>query len=110
MESSLTFAGLVNDTLVSTGQSNIKGLYLLWNMVDKREKTDLYDIYEKIAGEMGLTILKNFIPDSKRFRKEGPEDGDKALFRSTLFPPTNCCAVAATSMPLWKKSYSFGKS
>ncbi|SEF96085.1 ParA family protein [Parabacteroides chinchillae] len=87
MESSLTFAGLVNDTLVSTGQSNIKGLYLLWNMVDKREKTDLYDIYEKIAGEMGLTILKNFIPDSKRFRKEGPEDGDKALFRSTLFPP-----------------------
>ena len=87
MTSSLAFAGLVNDTLVSTGQSNIKGLYLLWNMVDGREKTDLYEVYEKVAGEMGLNILKNYLPDSKRFRKEGSEEGGKALFRSTLLPP-----------------------
>lgn len=87
MTSSLTFAGLVNDTLVSTGQSNIKGLYLLWNMVDGREKTDLYEVYEKVAGEMGLGILKNRLPDSKRFRKEGAEEGGRSLFRSTLLPP-----------------------
>lgn len=87
MTSSLTFAGLVNDTLVSTGKSNIKGLYLLWNMVDGREKTDLYDVYEKVAGEMGLNILRNNLPDSKRFRKEGSEEGGRAPFRSTLLPP-----------------------
>lgn len=85
MESSLQFASMVNDHLISSGKSNIKGLYLLWNMVDGREKTDLYRIYETVAAEMGLPILKTALPDSKRFRKEVAED--KALFRSTLFPP-----------------------
>ena len=55
--------------------------------MDGREKTDLYEVYEKVAGEMGLNILKNYLPDSKRFRKEGSEEGGKALFRSTLLPP-----------------------
>lgn len=41
MESSLKYAGILNDTLVTTGKSNIKGIRLLWNMVDRREKTDL---------------------------------------------------------------------
>jgi cellulose biosynthesis protein BcsQ len=87
MESSLQFASIVNDHLISTGKSNIKGLYFLWNLVDKREKTDLYQIYEQVAGELGIPILKTVLPDSKRFRREIIGDGDKALFRSTLFPP-----------------------
>ena len=87
MESSLQFASIVNDHLISSGKSNIKGLYLLWNMVDGREKTDLYRIYETVAAEMGISILKTVLPDSKRFRKEAMEDESKALFRSTLFPP-----------------------
>lgn len=92
MESSLKFAGIVNDTLVSTGQSNIKGLYLLWNMVDGREKTNLYKVYEIIAGEMGIQVMKTFLPDSKRFRKEGSVDEDKVLFRSTILPPDRILA------------------
>lgn len=87
MESSLQFASIVNDHLISSGKSNIKGLYLLWNMVDGREKTDLYHIYEKVAAEMGVSVLKTVLPDSKRFRREASEEGSKALFRSTLFPP-----------------------
>lgn len=87
MESSLQFAVIVNDHLISTGKSNIKGFHLLWNMVDGREKTDLYRMYEKVAGELGIPILKTFLPDSKRFRREVAEDGVKAMFRSTLFPP-----------------------
>ena len=78
---------MVNDHLISSGKANIKGLYLLWNMVDGREKTDLYRIYEKVAAEMGVPILKTILPDSKRFRREAMEEGNKAVFRSTLFPP-----------------------
>ncbi len=85
MESSVKFASVVNEHLVSTGKSNIKGLYLLWNMVDGREKTELYEIYEKVCAELGLTVMKTYLPDSKRFRKETAADR-KAVFRSTLFP------------------------
>lgn len=77
----------MNDTLLSTGRSNIKGLYLLWNMVDGREKTDLYDRYEKVAGELGLNVMRTFLPDSKRFRRESAEDGERSVFRSTAMPP-----------------------
>ena len=87
MESSLKFATTLNDTMISTGQSNIKGLYLLWNMVDGREKTDLYEIYERIADELGLKVMDTYLPDSKRFRKEGSETHGKAIFRSTMLPP-----------------------
>lgn len=85
MESSLTFASTINDKLISTNRSKIKGIYLLWNFVDGREKTNLYEIYENIIAELGLPILKTSIPDSKRFRK-GLEADHKAIFKSTLFP------------------------
>ena len=85
LESTLRFASVINDNLVSVGKSNIKGLYLIWNMVDGREKNELYEVYETIIGELGLQILKTFIPDSKRFRRELTAS-HKPLFRSTLFP------------------------
>ena len=85
MESTLRFVVVLNDTLVTTGKSHIKGIHLLWNMVDGREKSELYDVYENVIKELGLSVLKTFLPDSKRFRKE-QSIGHKALFRSTLFP------------------------
>ena len=74
MESTLRFASRLNDTLIATGKTNIKGLYLLWNMV-----------YEQVIGELGLKVLNTFLPDSKRFRRELTGE-HRALFRSTLFP------------------------
>ena len=85
MESTLRFASRLNDTLIATGKTNIKGLYLLWNMVDGREKSELYKVYEQVIGELGLKVLKTFLPDSKRFRRELTGE-HRALFRSTLFP------------------------
>lgn len=85
MESTLRFASRLNDTLIATGKTNIKGLYLLWNMVDGREKSELYTVYEEVIGELGLKVLNTFLPDSKRFRRELTGE-HKALFRSTLFP------------------------
>lgn len=85
LESTLRFASRLNDNIITTGKSKIKGLHLIWNMVDGREKTELYEVYEQIISELHLPILKTFLPDSKRFRRELPASG-KALFRSTLFP------------------------
>lgn len=38
MESSIKFATVINEQMISTGKSGIKGIYLVWNMVDGREK------------------------------------------------------------------------
>ena len=63
----------------------LKDLCLFWNKVDGREKTDLYQIFEKAINELELPLMKTFIPDTKRYNKE--LSGDKrAVFRSTLFP------------------------
>ncbi len=85
MTSSMQFATVINEHMISTGKTNIKGLYMLWNMVDGREKTEIYSAYEKICAELALPILKTYLPDSKRFRKEAASER-KAVFRSTLFP------------------------
>jgi cellulose biosynthesis protein BcsQ len=39
LESTLLYATLINDNLISVGKGRIKALYLFWNMVDGREKT-----------------------------------------------------------------------
>ena len=85
MTSSMQFATVINEHMISTGKTSIKGLYMLWNMVDGREKTEIYSAYEKICAELALPILKTYLPDSKRFRKEAATER-KAVFRSTLFP------------------------
>jgi hypothetical protein len=85
MESSIRFATVIHEHLMSTGKTNIKGLYLLWNMVDGREKSELYEMYEKVCAQMALPVMKTFLPDSKRFRKEAATER-KQVFRSTIFP------------------------
>ena len=85
MESSIKFATVINEQMVVTGKSAIKGIYLIWNMVDGREKTELYEAYEKVCAEFALPILSTRLPDSKRFRKEMASER-KAVFRSTTFP------------------------
>jgi hypothetical protein len=55
-------------------------------MVDGREKTKLYEVYESAIGELGLTIMKTILPNSVRFRKEMSVEHE-TVFRSTVFPP-----------------------
>ena len=85
LESTLQYVITVNDTLVTPGKSKIKGIHLLWNLVDGREKTELYEVYEDVIDKLGFPLFKTFLPDSKRFRRE-QSINHKALFRSTLFP------------------------
>jgi len=85
LESTLQFATTFNDNLITTGKTNIKTMSLIWNMVDGRERTELYHAYDSAIAELGLQVMQTVIPDSKRFRKEMSGER-KAIFRSTLFP------------------------
>lgn len=85
LESTLDYLISVRDNIVNPGKSNIKGIYLFWNMVDGREKSELYEVYENVIRDLEFPLLRTFIPDSKRFRRE-QSVSYKALFRSTLFP------------------------
>jgi len=85
LESTLQYTITVNDSLITTGKGKIKEIHLLWNLVDGREKTELYEVYEEVIDKLGFSLLNTFLPDSKRFRKE-QSISHKALFRSTLFP------------------------
>lgn len=85
LESTLNFATTINDRLIATHQANIKGLYLFWNMVDRRERNRLFEIYEKGINQLGLQCLHTMIPMRSNFNKDLAVNGP--IYRSTLFPP-----------------------
>lgn len=86
LESTLNYLLVIKEHIMKSERSKINKLYLLWNLVDGREKTELYEIYEKVIADLQFDLFKTFLPDTKRFRREMPTN-QKALFRSTLFPP-----------------------
>lgn len=86
MESTLDYLITVRENIVASGKSNIKSMYLLWNLVDGREKSELYEVYEGVIRELEFPLLKTFLPNSVRFRREQNID-HKPLFLSTIFPP-----------------------
>ena len=86
LQSSLAFALKIQEWL-TTGRTSVKQMYMLWNLVDAREKTDLYDQYEAVFEEYGLQTMKTKIPDTKKYRREGSKTLNRAEFRSTLVPP-----------------------
>lgn len=86
VESTLSFTQALTDIIMKSGVSTIKGIHLFWNQVDRREKSDLYDMYGKFILDMGFSLMKTYVTDSKRFRKES-EAMEKTPFRSSLLPP-----------------------
>lgn len=85
LESTLAFAKVVKELIVDDTETPCKGIYLFWNMLDGREKTNLYSDYEKIITSLGMPILKTSVPNTTKYKKEGTENGS-TLFRSTIFP------------------------
>lgn len=96
LESSLNFAKAISEMIKEIPK---KKIYLFWNMVDKREKTELYDVYSKGITKLGLTLLETRVPDTKRYRKELLRSGQRP-FRSTLFPPDKQMAKGSYIMEL----------
>jgi cellulose biosynthesis protein BcsQ len=85
LESTLQYASMLNDHIISMNKGNLKSLYLFWNMVDGREKSPLYGVYEGVIAEMGFAVMQTSLPNSIRFRKEMSVERN-TIFRSTLFP------------------------
>lgn len=83
LESALNYALTLKTHML--GKCSIKGIWLMWNMVDGREKTELYGVYEQVIAELGLDLLETFVPNSLRFRREQSEN-HRTVFRSTIFP------------------------
>lgn len=86
VESTLSFTQALTDIIMKNGGSTIKGIHLFWNQVDRREKSELYDLYGKFIADLGFSLMKIYVTDSKRFRKER-EAMEKTPFRSSLLPP-----------------------
>lgn len=86
LESTLAFLDVLKRMMMGKETSRLKGLYLFWNLMDKREKSELYRKYEQVINGMELPMLQTQIPDTKRFRKELDAE-NRTVFRSTLFAP-----------------------
>ena len=86
MESTLVFTQLLQDVIMKKGETAIKTINLFWNQVDGRESTPLYDVYNNLIYQIGLSLMKSQVKNSTRFRKES-EVNSKVVFRSTLMPP-----------------------
>ena len=86
MESTLIFTQLMKDVIMKKGKTSIETINLFWNQVDGRERSPLYNVYNKLIDELGLSLMQCQIMNSTRFRKES-EAGAKTVFRSTLMPP-----------------------
>ena len=86
MESSLVFTQLMKDVIMKRGENQIQSINLFWNQVDGRERSPLYDIYNRLIDELGLGLMQSQVTSSMRFRKEN-EANAKTVFRSTLLPP-----------------------
>lgn len=87
LDSSLSFALTLQRNIKDpTLAYSLKEAYFFWNKVDKRENTELYEIFTEVAKDMNLPILKTQIPDTKKYNKELSVTRTD-IFRSTLFPP-----------------------
>ncbi|MDM1086733.1 ParA family protein [Myroides odoratimimus] len=85
VESTLGFTKAFAELPKSKESSIKQELWLFWNQVDGREKTELYNSYEAVIKQLDLPIMKARIKDSKRFRKETEATG-RYVFRSSLLP------------------------
>lgn len=88
MQSSLEFAEVVGEELVARHNCNLKEVCLFWNMIDRRERKETYEMWNKVMRKADMKLLDTCIPNTKRYSKELSATRN-SIFRSTLFPPDN---------------------
>ncbi len=86
LESTLSFSRLLIDHVIRTGDQQLKTIHLFWNLVDNRESTYLYDVYDEYLAKEGIPLMKVFLPKQVRFTRE-QSFNNSALFRSSFFIP-----------------------
>ena len=94
LESALSFARILSRQLVEDPAIRLKRIFLFWTMVDRREKTSLYDLYDGIIRQLGLPLMETRLPYRSKFNKELLADGS-GIGRSTLLAPERTFAREA---------------
>lgn len=84
MQSTLNFAQTVYDKFVDNPATNIQEVYLFWNMEDRRERTNIYTLYERILATLDMKVYTSRIQMRSKFSRE-LTDVDGTVYRSTLF-------------------------
>jgi len=103
VESTLGFAKAFLELPETENSNKDQVLTLFWNQVDGRERTILYEAYQQVIGELGLSIMDTRIMDSKRFRKES-DDTSTYVFRSSLLA-TEPKLMKATKLNLFVQEF-----
>ncbi|AZA82403.1 conjugal transfer protein TraA [Chryseobacterium lactis] len=85
VESTLAFSEVFLKLPAQNKNALEQSLFLFWNLVDGREKTNLYNSYQTVIEGLSLKSMATRIMDSKRFRKEMDDTGSY-VFKSTLLP------------------------
>lgn len=65
MESSLTFARGIEHGFVQDKDTSLQAAHLFWTMIDRRERTPLYDQYEAIIRKLGLSLMATHVPSDR---------------------------------------------
>ena len=84
MQSTLNFAQTVYDKFVGNPATNIQEVFLFWNMEDRREKTNIYTLYERMLGTLDMKVYTSRIQMRSKFSRELADTGG-TVYRSTLF-------------------------
>lgn len=87
MQSSLSFVATLQDFIRQYPKAPLKEIRLFWNKIDGRVSREIYRHYNGIFGKIGLRTLDTVMPDMERYNKEATS-GNRLLFRSTYFPPS----------------------
>ena len=94
MESTLSFARSLTTNLARNPALTLQSVYLFWTMIDRRERTPLYDQYEAVIRKLGLSLMTTHIPYRSKFNKELLPD-NAGVGRSTLLAPERTFAREA---------------
>ena len=100
VESAMSFMQLFHDNFLTQGWSVTKKLAFFWTMVDKRERTSLYDVYE---GMLSLSTIRFSTHDCQTANVS--EESCRRTERLCSVPPSfhqtqTCCeGVASRSCP-----------
>lgn len=87
MQSSLQFAEALQEELVEKHNCDLKGIHLFWNMINRRERSEVYQQWDHVIREDRLHLMETRIAASSRFNRE-PSPQSNVIFRSTLFAPS----------------------
>lgn len=88
MQSSMNFVLAIRELLSRNGDFPLREIRLFWNQMDRRVSKDLYNAYMEIFRHLKLRVLETVLPKAERYNRGIGHDG--RVFRSTLFPPSDC--------------------